>query len=120
VDFKQFQQVLLNLILNSAQAMPGGGKLILKAQEDPSGEYVDLIVEDTGCGIRKEDLPRIFDPFFTTKLDKKGTGLGLSMVYSIVQRHGGSIEVQSEVGVGTKFTIRVPVKSRVLSEEAAS
>ncbi|MDZ7373436.1 MAG: ATP-binding protein [candidate division KSB1 bacterium] len=119
VDFKQFQQVLLNLIINSAQAMPNGGTLILKAEAVDSGEYVDLIVEDTGCGIRKEDLPRIFDPFFTTKLDKKGTGLGLSMVYSIVQRHGGSIDVQSEVGVGTKFTIRVPVKSRMSNEEAA-
>ena len=76
-------------------------------------------MEDTGCGIRKEDLPRIFDPFFTTKLDKKGTGLGLSMVYSIVEQHGGSIEVESEVGVGTKFTVRVPVKTRVLEEESS-
>ncbi len=120
VDFKQFQQVLLNLIINSAQAMPEGGKLYIRARLVDSGEHVDLIVEDTGCGIRKEDLPRIFDPFFTTKLDKKGTGLGLSMVYSIVQRHGGSIEVESEVGMGTKFTIRIPVKSRLTNGEGAA
>jgi len=108
VDFKQIQQVFLNLFINAAQAMPEGGKLFIRAEETNGGDYLAVEVEDTGCGIPEENIHKIFDPFFTTKPEKKGTGLGLSVCYGIIQRHGGAIEVESQVGVGTKFTVKLP------------
>ncbi len=109
VDFKQFQQVLMNIIINAAQAMPDGGKITIRSHRAPKPGFMQIEIIDTGCGIPKENLSKIFDPFFTTKLKEKGTGLGLSTVYSIVVKHGGSIDVSSEVGVGTNFTITVPI-----------
>ena len=108
----QINQVLLNLINNAAQATSEeGGTITLRtAMRDP--EHVTIEVGDNGHGIPAEVLPRIFDPFFTTKEVGKGTGLGLSISYQIVERHGGRLEVESTPGVGTRFTIVLPVKAQ--------
>jgi signal transduction histidine kinase len=106
-DANQLQQVFLNLMLNASQAMEGsGGLTIVTRFQDPE---VLVTVEDTGIGIAEENLDRIFDPFFTTKPVGQGTGLGLSVTYGIVEQHGGTIEVESRVGMGTRFTIHLPV-----------
>jgi signal transduction histidine kinase len=105
LDRDLFKQALLNLLLNAEQAMPQGGELTILAMREPGEICLHLI--DTGRGIPPELLPRIFKPFFSTR--QGGTGLGLPMARKIVQAHGGHIEVQSEVGHGTKFTIRLPI-----------
>jgi two-component system NtrC family sensor kinase len=105
-DYKSLQQVFLNLFLNAIDALPRGGKLITKAYA--ADDSVKIEIRDTGAGIPPEDIPRIFDPFFTTKEVGRGTGLGLSVTYGIVQKHRGSIEVHSEKGVGTTFTVTLP------------
>jgi two-component system cell cycle sensor histidine kinase/response regulator CckA len=119
-DQGQIEQVLLNLYVNAADAMPGGGKLILKTQNQTHlniksdqyrpepGNYVRLIISDTGSGMDKATLERIFDPFFTTKEMGRGTGLGLASVYGIIKNHDGYIDVESEIGRGTTFTIFLP------------
>jgi signal transduction histidine kinase len=106
----QINQVFLNLINNAAQAMgPGRGEIrITTRREGPS--HVAVEVADNGKGIPPEILPKIFDPFFTTKEVGKGTGLGLSIVYKIVEQHGGKISVDSTVGVGTRFTVVLPLQ----------
>lgn len=106
-DFRQMQQVLLNVLINSAQAMPDGGLLTVRVSRGPL-QTVEIAISDTGCGIPAENVSKIFDPFFSTKLEKKGTGLGLSVVYSIIARHHGTIVVNSQVGKGTTFLIRLP------------
>ncbi len=103
VDPDRFAQVLLNLFLNSLQAMEEGG--VLRVQALSEGEHVLLRVADTGVGISEEDLPHVFDPYFTTK--PRGVGLGLANAHKIVQAHGGDIEVQSLPGRGTTFTLRL-------------
>ncbi|MBM3310368.1 MAG: PDZ domain-containing protein [Candidatus Aminicenantes bacterium] len=103
---ERLQQVFINIILNAIDAMPGGGRLSLSLSETASEAVVGIA--DTGTGIKEQHLPRIFDPFFTTKGIGKGTGLGLSISYAIVKEHEGRIDVQSEVGKGTKFTIVLP------------
>ncbi|OGO98299.1 MAG: ATPase [Curvibacter sp. RIFCSPHIGHO2_12_FULL_63_18] len=104
----QINQVVLNLIVNAAHAMgPERGVITLR-----SGQQEDKVwfeVSDTGSGIPKEVLPRIFDPFYTTKPIGKGTGLGLSLSYGIVQKHNGSIDVQTEMGKGTTFRVTLPL-----------
>jgi len=107
-DRSQLMQVLTNLVVNAVQAMPQGGRLTIKTSADVSS--VILIMEDTGGGITDEVRQRIFDPFFTTKDDDQGTGLGLPIVHGIITSHGGGIEVESEVGTGTKFIIRLPAE----------
>lgn len=109
-DHKNLQQVFLNLYINAIQAMRGGGKLSTKASTFGNGDWIRIEVSDTGAGIEPENVPHIFDPFFTTKEVGKGTGLGLSVTYGIVQKHGGSIEVQSTKGMGTSFTILLPAE----------
>jgi len=109
-DYNQLQQCVINLILNAIDAMPKGGKLIVATSYNPSDRNLTIRVSDTGSGIDKNDLPRIFEPFFTTKSEGQGLGLGLSMVEGIVERHKGAIEVTSEVGKGTTFTIKLPAK----------
>jgi two-component system NtrC family sensor kinase len=104
---RNLQQVFLNLFLNGIQAMPGGGKLRISGREDDIDPWVIVDVADTGCGIAPENLPKIFDPFFTTKEEGKGTGLGLSVSYGIIQKMGGKITVESEVGKGTAFHIHL-------------
>jgi PAS domain S-box-containing protein len=116
VDEAQMSQVISNLIINADQAMPDGGVIRLRAQNvtvsagDLSalkpGRYVKIAIEDHGIGIRPEHLPKIFDPYFTTK--QKGTGLGLATAYSIIQKHDGHITVESQLGVGTVFTLYLP------------
>jgi signal transduction histidine kinase len=118
-DSKQMQQVLLNLVINAAQAMPEGGELRISAYRanDRDGHVV-IEVQDTGVGIPPENLSRIFDPFFTTKINQKGTGLGLSVVSSIVAKHGGRIDVESTVGKGSTFRVFMPTK-KVIETQAA-
>ncbi|MDF1500993.1 MAG: ATP-binding protein [Anaerolineales bacterium] len=116
-DAQQIEQVLINLVTNAIQAMPDGGNLFvnLEHQEDD----VRISVRDEGIGIPEENLGRIFDPFYTTKPEGEGTGLGLSVSYGIISQHGGKIEVESEVGQGTTFTIKLPAAedSEVLQTE---
>jgi CheY-like chemotaxis protein len=116
-DPTQFHQVLLNLCVNARDAMPEGGTLTLTASID-AGDVV-LCVEDTGSGIAPSLLDKIFDPFFTTKEAGKGTGLGLSTTQTIVQSHGGRIEVSSEPGHGSRFEIFLPAASRTAATAAA-
>lgn len=114
INGNQIQQVLLNLLINARQAMVGGGRLILKLLHDAENEMIDLVVRDFGTGIPADRLPRIFEPFFTTKAGpdssgKGGTGLGLSLCRDIIEAHHGRIRVDSTVGKGTAFTIKLPV-----------
>jgi len=109
LDRRTIQQVLINLIVNGIQAMPDGGRLYIRGFESPDGKSVCIQVQDTGTGISREDLPKIFDPFFSTKEVGHGTGLGLSVSNRIIKRHGGRIEVESEPGRGSTFTIFLPI-----------
>ena len=111
VDINQFKSVINNLALNAADAMPDGGKLQIKTKYDKNHEEIILTIADTGSGISEEYITKIFDPFFTTKETGKGTGLGLSVTYGIIQRHNGTIDVQSDIGKGTTFTIKMPVSN---------
>jgi two-component system NtrC family sensor kinase len=108
IDESQIQQVLVNLIVNAVQSMPSGGTLFLASRHGRNGDSVEMTVMDTGKGIPPEFLPHIFDPFFSTK-GVGGTGLGLSVSYGIIKNHKGNIRVDSKVGVGTTFTIELPV-----------
>ena len=109
MNLGEIQQVFLNLAINSKHAMPQGGAIAISTKL--AGNYVRIDFSDTGAGIPPENLPRIFEPFFTTKQSegsKSGTGLGLSVIYAIIERHGGRIEVSSELNKGTTFTIHLP------------
>ena len=113
VNGNQIQQVLLNLLINARQAMPGGGRLWIKLLHDVENDMIDLVVRDNGCGIPADKLPRIFESFYTTKSGpdasgKGGTGLGLSMCRDILEAHHGRIRVDSSVGKGTAFTLKLP------------
>ena len=130
VDQGQLEQVLLNLYLNAWQAMPGGGDLYVGAENADltektaaayglaPGAYVKMTVRDTGTGMDEAVKARIFDPFFTTKELGRGTGLGLASVYGIVKNHGGSIMVESEVGIGTEFIFFLPASSKPIEHES--
>lgn len=107
-NLRNLQQVFLNLFLNAIQAMPDGGEFEIHARKE-NERYVRVDVTDSGCGIPEENLTKIFDPFFTTKEEGQGTGLGLSVSYSIIQKSGGNITVDSEPGEGTTFHIALPV-----------
>lgn len=103
----QLNQVFMNLIVNAVHAIPEQGEITLATEA--TDEEIIIQVSDTGCGIPAENLPRLFNPFFTTKPVGKGTGLGLAISYGIIRKHSGRIEVESEEGVGTTFTIRLPL-----------
>ncbi len=105
-DFGQLRQACVNVIMNACDAMPRGGKLVITSGLVEGGRWVETAFQDTGPGIPPDHLAKIFDPFFTTK--EKGTGLGLSVVYGIVERHGGEIDLQTELGKGTRIAIRLP------------
>ena len=108
-DFKQIQQVLLNLMYNASEAMPNGGTLTVTANKANGGKaLIEVAISDTGCGISEKDMENIFEPFFTTKAEGKGAGLGLSVVYGIIARHNGTISVESESGKGSTFKVRLP------------
>jgi signal transduction histidine kinase len=104
-DAGMLRQALLNLAINACQAMPHGGILRFRAK-GVRQRRVEIVVEDTGVGIRPEHLQRIFDLYFTTR--EKGSGIGLSMVYRTAQLHDGEVEVQSTLGVGTMFRLLLP------------
>jgi len=112
-DSAQLQQVFTNIILNAAEAMEGNGTLTLSTSLDGNRKYIIIKFTDTGRGIKEEDRKRLFEPFFTTKEVGKGTGLGLAISYSIIQKHQGTIEVTSQVGEGSTFTVKLPVKKEV-------
>lgn len=107
-DRGKLQQILLNLINNAFAALSEGGSLIVSAAR-VDDKTLRVKVKDTGCGIPAKDVKRIFEPFFSTKTHSGGTGLGLSITYSLIQELGGSIDVESQVGVGTEFTITLPL-----------
>ena len=110
LDVQRMQEVFLNLIMNSIHAIENPpGQIRISASSDPSTREAVIRVEDTGVGIRAEDLSRVFDPFFTTRQVGVGTGLGLSVVYGIIEKHHGSISVQSLRKEGTRFIIRLPL-----------
>ena len=118
MDRNQFQSVLLNVLINALDATKPGDSITVSTSNSPvvneaGQEGIEISVADTGCGIPPEHLNKLFDPFFTTKEVGHGTGLGLSVTLGIVQRHGGSIQVTSEVGKGATFTIWVPLEGRV-------
>jgi two-component system NtrC family sensor kinase len=108
-DPAQLQQVFVNLLNNAAEAMPGGGTILLTTRP-VDGQWVEIRVSDSGCGISQENLSKLFTPFFTTKALGKGTGLGLSIVYGIIKMHRGQIAVESQVGRGTTFVVTLPVR----------
>ena len=110
IDPNSMEQAFLNIVLNAQKAMPKGGSSrslpVLNREEKWREAEVQIVFEDTGIGISKDNLPKIFNPFFSTRSD--GTGLGLSITKNIVEQHGGRIEVESQVNVGTKFMITLP------------
>ncbi|MGQ9645937.1 MAG: cache domain-containing protein [Thermodesulfobacteriota bacterium] len=122
VDRNQMQSVFLNIIMNALDATEPGGSIILTTQmgvsaSKPDQKGIEIVCTDTGCGIPPENLDKLFDPFFTTKDVGQGTGLGLSVSYGIVQRHGGTIWVQSQVGRGSTFTVWLPIEGEGVENE---
>jgi len=112
MDINQMKSVINNLAINAADAMPGGGTLNIATKNDTGWDRVKIVIDDTGTGIDEETLDRIFDPFFTTKKAGHGTGLGLAVIYGIIERHRGTIDVKSTVGEGTTFTVMFPLKQK--------
>lgn len=119
VDEDLVKQVVMNMLVNAQHAIEGGGRITVRTsvrrdtqdsgEESQSAPMAEISITDTGCGISEENLQRIFDPFFTTKGVGKGTGLGLSVSHGTIEAHGGSVEVESELGVGTEFRIYLPL-----------
>jgi two-component system, NtrC family, sensor kinase len=110
LDKNKMQQVFSNLTMNAREAMPEGGTLAVRSRLSADGKSLEIVFSDTGVGIPKENIPKLFDPFFTTK--SFGTGLGLAVSYGIVRQRGGTIEVQSQVGRGSVFTVRLPLEDK--------
>jgi signal transduction histidine kinase len=110
----KLKQVFLNLILNARDALPGGGTITIQVQTERG--FVATKVIDTGVGIPSEHLDRIFDAFFTTKKEVSGVGLGLSVSHGIIQQHGGTIHVESTVGQGSVFVVRLPITGEQYGE----
>jgi signal transduction histidine kinase len=108
VDSNQLRQVVWNLVLNALQAMPQGGRLevCLRPVTSAAGSAVAMVISDTGCGIRPDDIPHMFVPFFTTK--PGGSGLGLAIVHRIVEEHRGHVDVRSEWAKGTQVVVTLP------------
>src|SRR5204862_5926709 len=130
-DTGMIEQVLMNLAVNARDAMPRGGRFVIATSvrqfdhaatlvnpEARTGEFICLSVADTGCGMDPITLNRIFEPFFTTKEVGKGTGLGLATVYGIVKQHEGWVEVASEPGKGTNFSVFFPASTAPVSAKA--
>jgi two-component system NtrC family sensor kinase len=117
-DPAQLKEVFINIMTNAAEAMGGEGSLTIATAPAEDG-MVSIVFQDTGCGIPEENLSKIFTPFFTTKPIGKGTGLGLAIVYGIIKMHRGQIYVESEVGVGSTFTITLPIKLPGTGPESA-
>jgi signal transduction histidine kinase len=109
-DPSQIQQVVLNLLLNAAEATSGKPERRVRIETSIAGDTVMLTVSDNGEGIPPENLGKVFDPFFTTKSEGKGVGLGLAVSYGIVQAHGGDIEIKSKPGEGATFLVSLPLE----------
>lgn len=107
-DGQQLQQAFLALLVNSVEAMPEGGVLRVESKYLSGTDEIQVFISDTGVGVAEEDLPHLFEPFFSRKKNERGVGLGLSVVYGIVERHGGRIDVQTKTNRGTTFTITLP------------
>jgi len=126
IDDAQFKQVLMNLVLNARDAIPGGGQITIEtanrwARLQPEGTApeqacVGMVVRDTGSGMNADTRKRLFEPFFTTKASGKGNGLGLATVYNIVSQNGGRIDVASEPGKGSEFTVLWPAAKESAAE----
>ena len=116
-DSSQLQQAFTNIMVNAAEAINGPGAITIRSWQDDARKLAAVSFADTGCGIPTEHLGRIFEPFFTTKQEGHGTGLGLAIAYGIVERHGGTIKVDSRSGEGTTFTVWLPEK---VAEETAA
>ncbi len=109
IDTTQIQQVFMNIIINAAEAMGGWGELTVANRLSQDKRFVEVAFTDTGCGISQDNMKRLFEPFFTTKEVGHGTGLGLAIIYGYIEKHKGSIDVQSVVGEGATFTIKLPI-----------
>ncbi len=113
VNAGQIQQVLLNLIINARQAMPSGGRLLVSVRTNRESGFAEIGVRDSGCGIAAEQLKKIFDPFYSTKQSDEngqgGSGLGLALCREVIEAHRGRIRVESTVGAGTQFTLKLPL-----------
>jgi two-component system cell cycle sensor histidine kinase/response regulator CckA len=121
IDQSLIETTVLNLLINARDAMPQGGKIIIDISEESmesqminglkieKGDYVRIMVEDQGSGISLDQQRQIFEPFYTTKDRNKGTGLGLAMAYTCMEVHKGSIEVESQLGIGSRFIIYLPI-----------
>ena len=113
----EIQEVFLNLLINARDSMKKKGGLIT-IESTSNSKYAEMKVSDTGKGIKEENIEKLFEPFYTTKgalggdAELKGTGLGLSVCYGIIERHKGAIEVESKLGKGTTFTIKLPIKRK--------
>ncbi|MGE5315374.1 MAG: sensor histidine kinase [Acidobacteriota bacterium] len=116
-DGQQISQALLALEINAVEAMPQGGTLSITVRSAAPEQAVTIAVSDTGYGIAPEVMPHIFEPFYTTKKEGKGTGLGLAVVYGIIERHGGTIDVASSPADGTTFTITLPLRPPLTMDE---
>ncbi len=117
MDPNQVHQVFLNLLLNAVEAIRENGIITIRTHVDHDNNNIVATVEDTGCGICQEDLPRIFEPFYSTKV--KGTGLGLAVTYGIIKNHGGELKVFSKQEQGTHFVVEIPILvEKVASEES--
>jgi len=115
-DFNQLEQCMINLIFNAIDAMENGGDLKIETSFDPEEKLVFISIKDNGKGISKEDLNFIFEPFFTTKNDGYGVGLGLSSAYGIIEKHKGTIVVESRLGFGSEFIIKLPPGKKEVKE----
>jgi signal transduction histidine kinase len=115
-DGEKVKQVFMNLLMNAKQAITNTGNIVVQTKKDRMDSSVEVAITDDGCGIAPEHLHKIFDPFFTTKPVGEGTGLGLSVSYGIIQDHGGRIEVSSEPGKGSTFSVFLPLDEAVFAE----
>ena len=118
-------QVFMNIILNAIQAIPQRGTIrittrLLPKSDRSVSDSIEVVIQDSGMGIRPEIRQKIFDPFFTTREVGQGVGLGLTISYSIVEKHEGNIDFKSEPGKGTEFIIRLPVESAILKKRLVS
>jgi signal transduction histidine kinase len=116
VDVNQMHQVFVNLLLNAVEATQENGEINIRSQIDQVRKRVRVEIADSGCGIPPEHISKVFEPFFTTKA--KGTGLGLAVTYRIIRNHQGDIQVSSQLGEGTRFTIEIPLPEREPSRKA--
>jgi signal transduction histidine kinase len=115
----QIEQILLNLIINARQAMPRGGRMMIEVRENPTTQMAEIKISDSGVGISPDQLRMIFEPFYTTKEPDDhghgGSGLGLSVCRQIIEQHHGRIRVESLVGKGSKFTVKLPLAEPIPS-----